>query len=172
MQNIRSSFFSDEPQPSGLAGLRVFTDYSVYSYNYWEYDAATHKYFRYQEANDLDKNKPRAYSLLSDALTGLPVTADNVVVIFAPHTFANQFEEEDQVYRIDPVDTGRAYVFRDGLAYPAQWYRIDIDQPLLITDEAGAPIYLHPGRTFYQVIGESSGHTQDGADWHFTFQTP
>jgi hypothetical protein len=171
-QNIRSSFFSDEPPPSPLAGLRVYTDYSVYSYNYWEYDAATHKYFRYQEANDLDKHKPRAYSPLNDALTGLPVTADNVVVIFAPHTFANQFEEEDQVYRIDPIDSGRAYVFRDGLAYPAQWYRIDIDQPLLITDEAGVPIYLHPGRTFYQVIGESSGQTQDGADWHFTFETP
>jgi hypothetical protein len=63
-------------------------------------------------------------------------------------------------------------VFRDGLAYPAQWYRIDIDQPLLITDEAGLPIYLHPGRTFYQVIGESSTHIQDGANWYFTFQTP
>ena len=171
-QNIRSGFFSDEPQPSQLSGQRIYTDYSVYSYNYWDYDAATHRYFRFQEANDMVKFKPRAYAAMTDALTSLPITAENVVVIFAPHTFANQFEEEDQVYRIDPVDTGKAFVFRDGQAYPALWYRIDIDQPLLLTDEAGVPIYLRPGRTFYEVIGESSSHMQDGADWHFTFRTP
>jgi hypothetical protein len=171
-QDLRSGFFSNEPQPSGSAGQRVYTDYSVYSYNYWQYDAATHKYFRYQEANDMVKHQLRAYAPLTDALTGLPITADNVIVIFAPHTFANQFEADDQVYRIDPVDSGRAFVFRDGLAYPGQWYRPDIDQPLLITDEAGIPIYLRPGRSFYQVIGESSTYVQDGTDWYFTFQTP
>ena len=171
-QDLHSSFFSEQPQAASLAGQRVYTDYSIYSYNYWEYDAATRKYFRYQEANDMDKNKPRAYAPLNDSLTGLPITSDNVVVIFVPHTFANQSEAEDQVYRIDPVDSGRAFVFRDGLAYPAWWYRSEIDQPLLITDEAGIPIYLRPGRTFYQVIGESSTYVQDGTDWHFTFQIP
>ncbi len=171
-QNLRSGFFSDEPQPALLSGQRIYTDYSAYSYNYWEYDAATHRYFRFQEANDLVKQKPRSYAPLNDALTGLPITAENVVVIYAPHTFANQFEEEDEVYRIDPVSSGQAFVFRDGLAYPAQWYRIDIDQPLLLTDEAGVPIYLRPGKTFYQVIGESSTQTLDGTDWHFTFRTP
>ena len=170
--NLRSGFFSEQPPAGSLEGQRVYTDYSIYSYNYWEYDAATRKYFRYQEANDLLKNKQRAYAPMSDALTGLPITADNVVVVFAPHTFANQFEAEDQVYRIDPVDSGKAFVFRDGLAYPARWYRPDIDQPLLITDEAGIPIYLRPGRTFFQMIGESSTYVQDGSSWFFTFQTP
>lgn len=171
-QDLRSGFFSDEPQPSQLTGRRIYTDYSIYSYNYWEYDPGTRRYFRYQEANDLIKQKPRSYVPLTDALTGLPVTADNVVVIFAPHTFANQFEEEDEVYRIDPVSDGQAILFRDGVAYPARWYRIDIDQPLLLTDEEGQPLFLHPGRTFYQVIGESSSYSQDGVDWRFTFQTP
>lgn len=171
-QNIRSGFFSDEPPSGQLTARRVYTDYSVYSYNYWEYDPATQRYFRFQEANDLIKFKPRAYAPMFDALTGLPITAENVVVVFAPHTFANQFEEEDEVYRIDPVNAGQAFIFRDGQAIPAQWYRIDIDQPLLLTDEAGVPIYLRPGRTFYQVIGESSSHMQDGVDWYFTFQTP
>ena len=171
-QNLRSGFFSDEPQPTGSAGQRIYTDYSVYSYNYWDYDPATRTYFRYQEANDIDKNKPRAYAPLSDALTGLPVTTENVVVILAPHTFANQFEADDQVYHIDPIDSGRAFVFRDGLAYSAKWYRPEIDQPLLLTDEAGIPIYLRPGRTFYQIVGETSTYVQDGVDWHFTFRTP
>jgi hypothetical protein len=171
-QDIRSGFFSDEPQPSAFSGLRVYTDFSIYSYNYWAYDPGTRRYFRYQEANDLLKNKQRAYAPLSDALTGLPITAENVVVLLAPHTFADQWQEEDEVYHIDPVDSGQAFVFRDGLAYAAYWYRMDMDQPLLLTDEAGVPIYLRPGRTFYEVIGETSSHVQDGSDWHFTFQTP
>ncbi|MGE5248802.1 MAG: DUF3048 domain-containing protein, partial [Bacteroidota bacterium] len=171
-QNLRSGFFSSDPPPSALSGQRIYTDYSAYSYNYWEYDAGTRKYFRYQEANDLIKHQPRSYAPLSDALTGLPVTADNVVIIYAPHTFANQFEEEDQVYHIDPVDSGKAYVFRDGLAYEAEWYRPDIDQALVIADPAGIPIYLKPGQTFYEVIGETSTYTQDGPEWHFTFHTP
>ena len=171
-QDLRSGFFSDSPQPTGLAGQKVYTDYSVYSYNYWEYDPGTRRYFRYQEANDMVKHQPRAYAPLRDALTGLPVTADNVIVLFTPHTFANEFEAEDQVYRIDPAGSGKAFIFRDGLAYPAQWYRTEIDQPLLLTDEAGIPIYLHPGRSFYEVIGETSTYRQEGADWYFTFQTP
>jgi hypothetical protein len=171
-QDLRSGFFSDSPPASGLAGQRVYTDYSSYSYNYWDYDPATRKYFRYQESNDMVKHQPRAYVPLSDALTGLPVTADNVILLFAPHTFANEFEAEDQVYRIDPAGSGQAFVFRDGLAYAAQWYRTEIDQPLLLTDAAGIPIYLHPGKSFYQVIGETSSYRQDGSDWYFTFQIP
>lgn len=171
-QDLRYGFFSDKPPASGQAGLRVYTDYSVYSYNYWEYDAATRRYFRYQESSDMVKYQPRAYAPMYDAVTGLPVTTDNVVVIFVPHTFANQFEEEDEVYRIDPVGEGQAFVFRDGLAYPARWYRLDMDQPLFIADEQGKPVYLHPGRTFFQVIGETSQHTRDGSNWYFTFQTP
>jgi hypothetical protein len=139
-QNLRSGFFSEQVQSAGSPGQRIYTDYSIYSYNYWEYDAATRKYFRYQEANDMDKHQPRAYVPLSDSLTGLPVTSDNVVVIFTPHTFANQSEAEDQVFRIDPVDSGLAFVFRDGLAYPARWYRPEIDQPLLVPMRPASPL--------------------------------
>ncbi len=178
-QELRNGFFSDEPQPSDQAGARIYTDYSAYNYNYWEYDLATKRYFRYQESNDMIikvhdtfKSQPRAYTPMYDASTGQPVTADNIVVLFVPHTFANQNEEEDQVYRIDPVDNGLAYVFRNGLAYPARWYRTDMDQALFLADEAGVPIYLQPGRTFYEVIGESSQFAHDGDTWFFTFQTP
>ncbi len=171
-QDLRHGFFSDDSPATDQSGVRVFTDYSIYSYNYWEYDAATRRYFRYQESADMVKTQPRAYAPMYDAVTGLPVTADNVVVIFVSHTFANQFEEEDEVYRIDPVGEGLAFVFRDGKAYPARWYRMDMDQALFIADEQGMPIYLHPGRTFYQVIGESSQYTHDGDNWYFTFKTP
>ena len=65
--------------------------------------------------------------------------------MFVSHTFANQNEQDDEIYHINLVDSGNAFIFRDGLGYPARWMRTDIEQPLLLTTPAGAPIYLKPG---------------------------
>jgi hypothetical protein len=172
MQNLRGGFFAEFVVESDLAAARIYSYYSKYSYNYWEYDPATHKYFRYQEANDVLGKKSEAYTPLSDAQTGLPVTTENVVVLFVPYTFENQYDAHDEVYHIDLIDSGNAYVFRDGYATPAIWKRTDENQPLLLTTLTGAPIYLRPGRTFYEVMGVTSTYTQNNADWRFVFTTP
>ena len=171
-QILRGGFFTEQVSAGGLDATRIYSFFSDYSYNYWDYDPATHKYFRYQEANDRVKNKPEAYAPLSDAQTGLPVTTDNVVVLFVPYIFANPYDAHDEVFHIDLLASGNAYVFRDGVATPAIWNRTDEDQPLLLTTLTGNPIYLRPGRTFYEVMGVTSTYTQDGTDWHFNFQTP
>jgi hypothetical protein len=170
--DLRNGFFADEPAASDLSVDRIFTFFSKYSYNYWDYDPLFHKYFRYQEANDLVDKNVEAYTPLYDAQTGMPVTADNVVMLFVPYTFANQFDAHDEVYHIDLVDSGNAYVFRDGLAYPAKWNRTDVNQPILLTTLSGTPLYLRPGHTFYEVIGVTSGYIIGGTDWKFTFATP
>jgi hypothetical protein len=172
IQIISGGFFSDSPPTSTLAVKRIYTRYSAHNYNYWDYDAATRKYFRYDEPHGTTDNTPEAYAPLTDAETGLPVTADNVVVLFVPYIFANQYDAHDEVYHIDLLASGSAYVFRDGVATPAIWNRTDEDQPLLLTTLTGDPIYLRPGRTFYEVMGVNSTYTQDGTDWHFVFQTP
>ena len=171
-QVLSGGFFTEDVPESTLTASRIFSSYSEYSYNYWEYDPATHKYFRFQEANDMIDKKPEAYTPLSDALTGLPVTTSNVVTLFVPHIYANTYNAHDQVFNIDLLDYGNAYVFRDGLAIPAIWHRTAEDQPLLLTTLGGDPIYLRPGQTFYQVMGVNSTYTQDGEDWRFVFQTP
>jgi hypothetical protein len=171
-QPLRSGFFSDEPVTGALTVNRIYSIFSPESYNYWEYDQVTHKYFRYQESQNVSPGKQEAYAPLTDAVTGLPVTAENVVVIFAPYIFANSFDLEDEVYHIEIIDSGDAFVFRDGTAIPARWYRTDSDQPILLTALDGSPIFLRPGRTFYEMLGESSTYEQSGTDWRFTFSTP
>ncbi len=172
-QTLRGGFFTEQvAHGSTLDATRIYSYFSRYSYNYWDYDAATHKYFRYQEANDIVGKNVEAYAPLSDAQTGLPVTADNVVILFVPYTFENQYDADDEVYHIDLIASGNAYVFRDGFSTPALWNRIDENQPLLLTTLTGNPIYLRPGRTFYEVLGVNSTLTQEGADWRFVFQTP
>src|SRR5574341_876213 len=116
--------------------------------------------------------KPESYAPLMDELTKQQVQADNVIELFVSHTFAKEFEQEDEVYHINLIDSGNAFVFRDGYVFPAHWMRTDIDQPLLITGLSGTPIYLKPGVTFYQVIGETSSDWSDGTDWHFDFHAP
>ena len=66
----------------------------------------------------------------------------------AYHTFANTFQEEDEVYHIDLTGSGEAYVFRDGVAIVAKWYRANTNQPLLLTTPSGRSITLKPGHYF------------------------
>ncbi len=179
-QPLRNGFFSVALPPDGFAVNRIFTHYSFCDYNYWQYDPQTSHYLRYQEVSPNQKaqhiddcsDTPETYAPLMDALTQQQVWSDNVVVLFVSHTFANQNEQQDEIYHINLVDSGNAFVFRDGYGYPARWMRTDVDQPLLITTPSGNPVYLKPGHTFYQVIGETSTDWSDGSDWHFDFRTP
>jgi hypothetical protein len=179
-QTLRSGFFSAATPSSGHKVDRIFTHYSKCDYNYWEYDPDSGRYLRYQEVSRIQtpahlddcSDTPETYAPLTDALTQKQVAADNVVELFVSHTFANQNEQDDEVYHINLIDSGNAFVFRDGQGYPARWMRTDIDQPLLITTPSGVPFYMKPGTTFYEVIGETSNDWSENADWHFEFHTP
>jgi len=171
-QGIRLGFFSEEVPPPDLPGIQMFTYYSEYSYNYWLYDPGTFQYIRYQESSDTHDGKEEKYDVLVDAVTGAAVHAANIVYVLAPHSFSNPFDEEDEVYQIDLTGSGEAYVFRDGVGMTARWIRTNKDQPLLLTTLAGAPIYLRPGITFYEVLGAGSYVDQGSGEWNFHHSTP
>lgn len=169
---FRSGFFNEMVPLSDLQGTKVVTYYSVDSYNYWEYVPETQQYIRYQETADIRNNKPEKYELLIDAMAETAVHASNVVVLFAPHAFANTFDQEDEVYHIDLTGSGEAYVFRDGVGIPARWHRTNSGQPLLVTAANGTLLYMRPGITFYEVIGSHSYVDQGDGEWHFHHDTP
>ncbi|NUQ83733.1 MAG: DUF3048 domain-containing protein [Anaerolineales bacterium] len=170
--HLRGNFSDETPAFAGLEGRRVYTYYSDYSYNYWEYIPDSHEYVRYQEKSDKHNGREESYAPLQDNVTGQHVHASNVVVLFAYHEFANPFQEDDEVYHIDLTGSGEAYVFRDGMGFPAKWNRLSKDQPLLLTTTAGIPIPLHPGITFYEVIGANSYASQGEGEWFFHHTTP
>jgi len=171
-QAIRSGFFNEIVPASELLGLQMFTYYSTDSYNYWIYRPDIKQYVRYQELADTRDDKPESYDVLMDAATATAVHASNIVYLLAPHTFSNTFDEEDEVYQIDLTGSGEAYVFRDGVGMVAKWYRTNKDQPLLLAGVNGAPIYLRPGITFYEVLGARSYVDQDAGEWHFHHEVP
>jgi len=172
-QSISGGFFSEEAPASDVSVNRIFSFYSGFNYNYWEYDPLERYYVRYQEAKDLTAaRKAETYVPLTDDYTDEPVTAENVVVLFVPYIFTNQNQAEDEVFNPQLIDYGKAYVFRDGVAIPAYWNRTAIDQPILLTNLDGTPIFLRPGQTFYQVMGVTSRQIFTGTDWRFEFVTP
>jgi hypothetical protein len=171
-QAIRTGFFSEMLPASELRGTRMYTYYSADSYHYWLYDRQTKQYIRYQELDDNRNDKPETYDVLTDTVTGEAVHASNIVFLLVHYSFSNTFDQEDEVYHIDLIDSGEAYVFRDGVGIPARWYRTNTDQPLLLTTLSGAPIYLRPGITFYEVLGNASYVDQDAGEWHFHHATP
>lgn len=169
---LRGNFSDVVPTVSDVEALRVYTYFSEYSYHYWLYNATNGVYERYQETSDTHDGKPEAYAPLTDNVTGEQVHASNVVILFAYHTFANPFNEDDEVYDIDLTGTGEAYVFRDGIGIPAKWNRLSPDQPLMLTTTYGAQIALKPGITFYEVIGTDSYASQGDGEWFFHHETP
>lgn len=171
-QAIHNGFFSEVAPVGNLRGTQIYTYYSGDSYHYWLYDRQTKQYIRYQELDDNRNDKPETYDILTDTVTGEAVHASNIVFLLVHHSFSNTFDAEDEVYHIDLVDSGEAYVFRDGVGIPARWYRTNTDQPLLLTTLSGAPIYLRPGITFYEVLGNASYVDQDAGEWHFHHSTP
>ena len=92
-----------------------------------------------------------------DALTTLPITAANVVLLQANHV--NNFVPED--FRdggncgveIQLWTSGPARLYRDGVMLEARWVR---DQTtgmrLRLVDNAGQPLALKPGNTWFGVV--------------------
>jgi hypothetical protein len=170
--SLRANFLSESPASSSQEGKKLYITYSNYSYHYWQYDDASHKYLRFQDTTDTLNGHKQDFAPLVDSLTDEQVSASNVVVIFVPHRFMNEYEKQDQVFHIDLMGTGKAYLFRDGTVTPASWWRVYVEQPIVITDPAGNPLPLKPGNIFYEVLGSSSTqYTLDG-EMHFDWVIP
>lgn len=169
---LTSSFFSYLRPASIIYADRIYTKYSLDDYNYWQYLPSKGRYQRYQEVESMRNGDPPTYAPLTDAVTELPIMADNVVVLFVYHRFEDFYQMEDEVFHIDLVDSGDAYLFRDGLVVEASWHRPQVDQPIILTTRQGAPVYLKPGVTFYQVIGLTSEVGYSANEWYFAWHHP
>ena len=170
--DLQATFFSDTLPLGGQEVSRIFVWYSGYSYHYWEYLSAQGRYLRYSDTVDAIGDQSPQYEIQRDALTGQAVMADNVVILFVPHGFNNDFDRADQLYRIDLMDSGRAILFREGRAYDVFWRRRAIDQPIQLTDPAYNPIPLKRGETFYIVLPADSTLTRSHGDWYFDAVIP
>lgn len=150
----------------------INVNYSYANYAYWEYNIQDNVYYRYQGNVDLDGVVEPNYILLTDANDDSPITADNVVILFVPHKFLFK-SGRSEVFDIQLVDQGEAWIFRNGSAFEAVWERREINKPLYLLTPQGAPFPLKPGVTFFQVIStESEFYVQGEEEWTYKFIRP
>jgi hypothetical protein len=150
--------------------MQVHIRYSYANYAYWEYDLDTSRFLRYQGSQDNLENNPK-YELLTDSLTGLPIAADNIIVLFVPHEYYYR-SSDTEIFDIKLIDQGNAYIFRDGKGNPALWSRPEKNLPLTILDTNGSLFPLKPGITFFQIIHTDSTFTSENNTWTFDFVRP
>ncbi len=170
-QTLIGLFFQAVPPESGSTpGNSLTLRYSKSFYNRWEYDPAYNKYVRYQDASiDYSGGSGEQYTILTDRLTGEPIRADNVVVIIAEYI---PFLENPEIWEINLLGEGQAYLFRDGNVYDITWSRNNDGDLFALTSAEGDLIPLRPGSTWFQIIGQSSRLTIDGVNWRFEHKMP
>jgi len=170
-QNLDGMTFNQEPPAGGKPGLQATTRYSTDDYNRWVYDQASGKYQRFQD-NTQDTGAGEVYEPLTDRVTEQQITAENVVILFAPHENILP-DSKQEIYQVSLSGSGKAYAFRDGQVYEIQWNRPTADSVLYLTFADGSRYAYKPGQTWYQVVGVNSKVTQEEGDaWRFNLGIP
>ena len=170
-QDLNGLRFEEYASLGGKAGQTINTRYSLVSYNRWEYDAASGRYLRWQDAADAERGA-ETYMPLADSLSGEQVAAENVVALIIEHSYYYQ-STSTEIFQMNFTGEGTGYAFRDGRAYPILWRRSAADQMVRLYDSSGRPYPLKPGNVFFQVLGTSSSIEEDGRGvWRFYFDIP
>lgn len=171
-QNLDGLRFEDSSMITfgGGAGERVAVRYSDYSYHLWEYDTATRRYNRSQEAGTRLPGQ-EVYQPLIDSLTGQQVAADNLVILLVNTDYYFK-SSSTEIFNINLLGEGQGYALRDGKIFKINWKRTAPDA-LLSLVLSGAPFPLKPGNVWSIVLGETSAERKlDDASWEFTYSMP
>jgi hypothetical protein len=165
-QDLGGMLFSEGIPEGGKPAGKLEIRFSPASYNYWQYDSSTGKYLRFSETqNDLENNDP-AYAPLLDRNSGAQISADNVVILQSVY-FPLIKTSSSEVYDIQLVGEGQAYLARDGQIIPLTWQRKEENDVVTLVDSQGSPVSFKPGQTWFEVINTTSKVLQQEETWRF-----
>ncbi len=166
--NYSGNLFSQDPPPGGQPATEIHVHYHAYTQSAWRYDPISHTYLRW---TDLATGTGEPLVPARDRLTGRQQAFENVIVVFAEHLRIryNQFEID-----VGPYQRGRAYLFRDGLAFPIRWSTLSrawekqtgLPRPMYFLDANNQPIALRPGRTWIHLVTPFS-YVEDQGQGHW-----
>jgi hypothetical protein len=169
-QNLDGLIFMAPAPEGGTVGNSLTVRYSSGFYNRWVYDPFQGDYTRFQDAvDDYTNGNSEIYEPLLDQLTGEQISADNVIVIFARQTY---FTQQPEMWEINLLGSGNAYVFRDGKLYEMIWVRESKESLIQIKYADGSRFPLKPGVTWFQILGTSSSVFYDGPNWRIVHMMP
>jgi hypothetical protein len=140
--------FSSQPPAAGSPASQVTIDYDDQTLVEWRYDEENGRYWRWTDDE-----------LFLDGNTGQQISAANVVIIFAEHRYdksiciyhnegiCSAWTNEIQIW-----NEGLALIARDGQIYQGTWQRHNRSDMFTFADEAGDPLPLQIGNTWFQIL--------------------
>lgn len=171
-QNLDGMTFKMETPANGQPAVKIFNRYSISAYSRWDYDSASGRYLRFQDTQEDYGGAGEAYGPLNDKITGIQISAANVVVILVPHRFVVK-SGGSEIVAIDLEGSGSAYAYRDGNVYQVNWNHQNADSVLTLTFPDGSAYPFKPGNTWFEVVGKSTTITNPEANaWRFEMQFP
>jgi Protein of unknown function (DUF3048) N-terminal domain/Protein of unknown function (DUF3048) C-terminal domain len=97
-----------------------------------------------------------------DNSTSKPVTTTNVVVMEVAYKMGPYIESTGGSGDVESntLGEGPGYVLRDGKRVAVTWHRKDLLAGLTFTDASGAPVTLAPGRTWVEIVPNSTANAK------------
>ncbi|MCP4536281.1 MAG: DUF3048 domain-containing protein [Chloroflexi bacterium] len=142
-QQLEGMVFSEQPSVAGTPATYIYIPWYRQDAE-WRYDEASGRYLRWSDG------APHG-----DILDGQQLNVANVVVLYVPQWDTDIVEDPHSgalSIQFALWDSNQAVIFRDGVRIDAFWQRWERDDMLTLTDEAGNPIPLKIGNTFFEVI--------------------
>jgi len=165
-QDLGGMLFSQNTPPGGHDAGKLEIRFSPASYNYWQYDGPAGRYLRFSETqNDLQNDNPQ-YAPLLDRNTGAQIAVENVVILQSVY-FPLIKTSSSEVYDIQLIGSGQAYLARDGKIFPLAWQRKEENSAVTLVDDQGDPVSFKPGQTWFEVIHTTSKVLQQNDTWRF-----
>ena len=140
--------FSTLPPPNGEPARRITVAYDTTTLVEWVYNVEDGRYYRWADGEPT-----------LDANNGLQISAANVILLTAIHqqdksiclTHSNGVCSDWPV-EIQIWGQGEAILLRDGKQYPVTWLRENRSDMFTFVDEAGQPVPLQIGNSWFQVL--------------------
>jgi hypothetical protein len=140
----------------------------------WRYDAGAQVYDRW-----IDSDTMPTLTQHIDTLNSQPLTAANVVVIYANYVTSNIHESDSSAepfffsYDIELYGSGPAKLFRDGQMYDLRWTRDKVKGGLpRLTDASGNVAALRPGNIWFEAVSTMSVNKPAGDTFTIQVHVP
>lgn len=149
--------FSPDIPAGGVDADMVWVFYNNLNQIQWRYDEALGAYVRY----DIKTDGSGEFVMSTDRLDGEPIARENVIVLYAPHTYYAPTLIDITLTNMPPL---KAMLFRDGQAFEIFWTtkfgdyekETGLLRPIRYVDANGDPVALKNGTTWVEVMSTTS----------------